>query len=218
MIVCSLHLPWYFFFQAEDGIRDATVTGVQTCALPIYPDVQCDLADLRLVEVPDRVDPRRHVAELCAVPEEELGLVARPDNDSVRPRAVVLDALALARHLVPNADPARNVAVVVREVCVDLFSDRDFLEPKAKHLRELPRVPPRFLARGAIRCEQTEHALGTESLGCERDGERAVDAARDADDRAFESRLRDLSADEEHDHLAHEHFVEPDRRGAFPVR
>src|SRR5690554_7628819 len=25
----------YFFFQAEDGIRDADVTGVQTCALPI---------------------------------------------------------------------------------------------------------------------------------------------------------------------------------------
>src|SRR5207248_7584985 len=25
-----------FFFQAEDGIRDRTVTGVQTCALPIY--------------------------------------------------------------------------------------------------------------------------------------------------------------------------------------
>src|SRR3989442_16012332 len=26
---------WRFFFQAEDGIRDADVTGVQTCALPI---------------------------------------------------------------------------------------------------------------------------------------------------------------------------------------
>src|SRR5207245_7693820 len=26
----------HFFLQAEDGIRDATVTGVQTCALPIY--------------------------------------------------------------------------------------------------------------------------------------------------------------------------------------
>src|SRR5689334_24734904 len=25
-----------FFFQAEDGIRDGTVTGVQTCALPIW--------------------------------------------------------------------------------------------------------------------------------------------------------------------------------------
>src|SRR6266542_2583815 len=28
---------FFFFFQAEDGIRDATVTGVQTCALPIFP-------------------------------------------------------------------------------------------------------------------------------------------------------------------------------------
>src|SRR5690606_40985984 len=27
--------PSYFFFQAEDGIRDFHVTGVQTCALPI---------------------------------------------------------------------------------------------------------------------------------------------------------------------------------------
>src|SRR2546429_4733611 len=26
-----------FFFQAEDGIRDVAVTGVQTCALPICP-------------------------------------------------------------------------------------------------------------------------------------------------------------------------------------
>ena len=27
-----------FFFQAEDGIRDRLVTGVQTCALPIFPN------------------------------------------------------------------------------------------------------------------------------------------------------------------------------------
>src|SRR5688572_30919440 len=34
---CSLcfFLFFFFFFQAEDGIRDLTVTGVQTCALPI---------------------------------------------------------------------------------------------------------------------------------------------------------------------------------------
>src|SRR2546430_7958581 len=38
-----------FFFQAEDGIRDLTVTGVQTCALPIYPELAeriCGLARL----------------------------------------------------------------------------------------------------------------------------------------------------------------------------
>src|SRR2546426_3092110 len=36
-----------FFFQAEDGIRDYKVTGVQTCALPIYRGVdrQRDEAD-----------------------------------------------------------------------------------------------------------------------------------------------------------------------------
>src|SRR5688500_20401215 len=28
---------YFFFFQAEDGIRDYKVTGVQTCALPIWP-------------------------------------------------------------------------------------------------------------------------------------------------------------------------------------
>src|SRR2546430_14430616 len=34
MVVCFV----FFFFQAEDGIRDLTVTGVQTCALPICLD------------------------------------------------------------------------------------------------------------------------------------------------------------------------------------
>src|SRR5260370_28400951 len=29
----------FFFFQGEDGIRDSSVTGVQTCALPIYREV-----------------------------------------------------------------------------------------------------------------------------------------------------------------------------------
>src|SRR5438309_8444777 len=35
MVISAMLL--FFFFQAEDGIRDGTVTGVQTCALPISP-------------------------------------------------------------------------------------------------------------------------------------------------------------------------------------
>ena len=31
----EVFLFWCFFFQAEDGIRDIGVTGVQTCALPV---------------------------------------------------------------------------------------------------------------------------------------------------------------------------------------
>src|SRR2546428_10421038 len=36
---CILRL-FFFFFQAEDGIRDLIVTGVQTCALPISDDIK----------------------------------------------------------------------------------------------------------------------------------------------------------------------------------
>src|SRR5699024_12222936 len=38
------------FFQAEDGIRDRNVTGVQTCALPIFQPVAAD----------ERAEERRH--------------------------------------------------------------------------------------------------------------------------------------------------------------
>src|SRR6267143_6104520 len=34
-MIIIFFFEFFFFFQAEDGIRDGTVTGVQTCALPI---------------------------------------------------------------------------------------------------------------------------------------------------------------------------------------
>src|SRR5690348_17764678 len=40
MLIC-----FFFFFQAEDGIRDGRVTGVQTCALPISPGEHDSLHD-----------------------------------------------------------------------------------------------------------------------------------------------------------------------------
>src|SRR5437764_8593130 len=51
----------YFFFQAEDGIRYTSVTGVQTCALPIFapdPD-QMGSAVLRAPDVEIVPDPLR---------------------------------------------------------------------------------------------------------------------------------------------------------------
>src|SRR5205823_8979670 len=49
---------WVFFFQAEDGIRDKLVTGVQTCALPIGTTLPADL-----VVVGIGVRPRVQLAE-----------------------------------------------------------------------------------------------------------------------------------------------------------
>src|SRR5690625_7771808 len=37
ILVSAGYRSFLFFFQAEDGIRDGHVTGVQTCALPILP-------------------------------------------------------------------------------------------------------------------------------------------------------------------------------------
>src|SRR3712207_7214089 len=42
-----MHNIVFFFFQAEDGIRDIGVTGVQTCALPIWSRVLPKLFNLK---------------------------------------------------------------------------------------------------------------------------------------------------------------------------
>src|SRR6266481_8026248 len=85
----------FFFFQAEDGIRDGTVTGVQTCALPISEndlkpwrrDMWCipkvdgtyvarmeDVLDL-YAEAPD---PKRPVVCFDESPTQLIGEVRQP--------------------------------------------------------------------------------------------------------------------------------------------
>src|SRR5256885_11388729 len=46
-----------FFFQAEDGIRDYKVTGVQTCALPISAVDMVDEGLISQEEAVARIDP-----------------------------------------------------------------------------------------------------------------------------------------------------------------
>src|SRR5438046_8023767 len=62
MLCCCIF--FYFFFQAEDGIRDWSVTGVQTCALPISVS---KLAKRRPWNVVSGFDGLRIVAELARV-------------------------------------------------------------------------------------------------------------------------------------------------------
>src|SRR3989442_3290187 len=70
----------YFFFQAEDGIRDADVTGVQTCALPIF-ELHGVLLPLQVgIRQRRRVGPRHSHEQVwkreTVVPNEE---VLRPN-------------------------------------------------------------------------------------------------------------------------------------------
>ena len=48
-----------FFFQAEDGIRGWSVTGVQTCALPIWPIRSCAKRGSNVAVDIDRRHPSR---------------------------------------------------------------------------------------------------------------------------------------------------------------
>src|SRR6266496_6442297 len=68
------YFVFFFFFQAEDGIRDLYVTGVQTCALPIFErereyqrehrDADHDVGEReRLYDGVDRGRPELHALE-----------------------------------------------------------------------------------------------------------------------------------------------------------
>src|SRR2546423_8921746 len=73
----------FFFFQAEDGIRDKLVTGVQTCALPIWTDsVQLrrteSVLGLRLDNPPrDSANSRPPIASLCSTAARSRGSGSR---------------------------------------------------------------------------------------------------------------------------------------------
>src|SRR5699024_11828720 len=57
-----------FFFQAEDGIRYRNVTGVQTCALPIYTDSEEKLNKLYVMVGNKPVEvPELHAGDIGAI-------------------------------------------------------------------------------------------------------------------------------------------------------
>src|SRR2546422_11670577 len=56
---CLMSLYFFFFFQAEDGIRDVAVTGVQTCALPISHIIEAEQ-----IFHPDYVVPKDYLGDM----------------------------------------------------------------------------------------------------------------------------------------------------------
>src|SRR2546423_8265831 len=86
---------FFFFFQAEDGIRDKLVTGVQTCALPIWVDLAHPPGDrvlavlVLVVLAAQHADrrPQQNSAEQEEHPDE-LRDQRRPDGDRSEERRV----------------------------------------------------------------------------------------------------------------------------------
>src|SRR5690348_18509883 len=61
----------FFFFQAEDGIRDGRVTGVQTCALPISTKPVAKAKRTRLAVRPAVLGPEAWLDDMGLIPSSQ---------------------------------------------------------------------------------------------------------------------------------------------------
>src|SRR5207245_5567547 len=104
----------FFFFQAEDGIRDATVTGVQTCALPISRSV---------LGFPDR--EREGVMEVLLLSELEIRELIGP-----------AEALPAVRDAFVRL--ARGEAILPGVIHLDVPNSGAEVHVKGAHLRDSP--------------------------------------------------------------------------------
>src|SRR5215216_5705793 len=94
-------LSWFFFFQAEDGIRDDLVTGVQTCALPISRLGSTRPPPLRLL------GPAARARDLAADPSR------RDEQPERRPRRLRCPLCEI------GSAPARSTAIPSRVTGTD---------------------------------------------------------------------------------------------------
>src|SRR5256884_698714 len=143
-------IVYFFFFQAEDGIRDVAVTGVQTCALPIL-DARADGSQgagpdgtLRLFQgleqrVPERLD----------LPAPEL-------PDTGEPGAIVWRRLGASDRLEDRA-PAQH-AGIERQLRGGPIANRlEALDPRLD--RRIARLAWGALHAGELAFRQRECAL-----------------------------------------------------------
>src|SRR5690606_39540207 len=97
---------FFFFFQAEDGIRDFHVTGVQTCALPIYGQRQ-------------NPDKRAQASDAFPEPEVFRYIHARPSSASPSPikaatRHSPCSPAISTRKILPMTRPSRIIPEIGR--------------------------------------------------------------------------------------------------------
>src|SRR2546425_2398401 len=116
----------FFFFQAEDGIRDKLVTGVQTCALPIcepinelalrrsgpFPDIAKAIGrELRGFEATGKETPHHLVSE-----EQHAAVGVMNDKELIRAEQLVRDDQGAERVIAgASSGIANDVGISLRE-------------------------------------------------------------------------------------------------------
>src|SRR5215469_17813118 len=110
----------FFFFQAEDGIRDLYVTGVQTCALPISPGWYA-----HLWRAPDRIAERWVVSAATLLRQADMPASTAAALEAVR----LAQALAAVRDralpgLSELTDAVRSVLCHGEDVPLSLITSK----------------------------------------------------------------------------------------------
>src|SRR5690606_28601687 len=131
IVMLRLFVFFFFFFQAEDGIRDFHVTGVQTCALPIYAKIELTFA--RVLRAALRQDPDIVlVGEIRDQETAEIALRAALTGHLVLSTLHTNDALTSAMRLIDmGVEPflvatALNAVLaqrLIRRVCENCLED-----------------------------------------------------------------------------------------------
>src|SRR2546426_9798457 len=118
---------FFFFFQAEDGIRDYKVTGVQTCALPIWARrIVSGQAMTQMTNNIGRLDARRALA-LFADWTDRIAAGELPASKPTRPEG-----------------NERSVVVTLW----DWAGPKDYLHDQGSNDKGNPRVNPKDLTDG----------------------------------------------------------------------
>ena len=165
-----------------------------------HAQIRRQMVKLRLVEIADGIDGRGHVAELRAVAQEQLALVARAGHQGPERRALVVEhGHPLAGALVGQAK-LRGVGKL-GEIGVDLVGDRHVDRADAQLVDHRLAVAPRGLAGGFVGHGHGQHVLRPERPGAEERDHAGVDAAGEPDHRPLEPRPANLRADEPAENL-----------------
>src|SRR5690606_3169311 len=125
-----------FFFQAEDGIRDFHVTGVQTCALPIFPNQAINHAATFVEAAADIA-----VAAVGALPplgfihEESSNAFTLDIADLWRVELTLPLAFSVAARVIE--DPSLELEREVRFEANRLFRKRQLIPAMIRRIKEL---------------------------------------------------------------------------------
>src|SRR5690606_40941218 len=109
----------FFFFQAEDGIRDFHVTGVQTCALPIFQHVHPNLRNPTTTHCRSPAYVYSSVTRTRRSSRDEGDVSALPAVEDARPGLSAYDetgGAALVRNVTPPGFEGHPRAPARREI------------------------------------------------------------------------------------------------------